>query len=446
MAEKNLVPSMIRVLMPNGRVQEMKLETYLAGAVAMAIGTSAPLEALKAQAVASRTYAARAKRHADLTADVCTTVHCQKWKRVDPIVAPEVFRAVSETWGTVALHEDELIEAFFFEHCSGKTRDAEDMAMPAYPYLSSVDCKCGFTDMKGHGVGMCQRGAIVMARQGGTFKDILAHYYKGVEIVQTQTDAPPEPRAPRLFSPSKRAAKPAPNPETKKTPAAAPGERPVPVVNLAKDGLAALIEALNQAASTLAPHHETSPTPNPSKPTAPIKPTIEPNDVLAADVSQTLPPTVTPTSTAVSKTIPTAEGSTPSLEAILSAMGTPLADVTARDAEAADAVELASTSDQAEKVEAVQPHLDPDETIHVDMLPGPRVIAGCLKHAGLQIEIEDIRGHKTVVYSGSAPHYGAGGFEAAVEGDGFYSVSIDGKIIEVNLRGETAFLRGESKA
>src|SRR5574342_625613 len=99
MAEKQIVPNTIRVLTTNGRVQEMKLETYLAGAVAMAIGTSAPLEALKAQAVASRTYAARARRHIDLNADVCTTVHCQKWKRVNPIVAPEVFRAVSETWG-----------------------------------------------------------------------------------------------------------------------------------------------------------------------------------------------------------------------------------------------------------------------------------------------------------------------------------------------------------
>ena len=44
------MPSSIRVLMPNGHVVEMKLETYLAGVVASEMGANAPLEALKAQA------------------------------------------------------------------------------------------------------------------------------------------------------------------------------------------------------------------------------------------------------------------------------------------------------------------------------------------------------------------------------------------------------------
>ncbi len=442
MAEKQIVPSTIRVVMPNGRVQEMKLETYLAGAVAMAIGTSAPLEALKAQAVASRTYAARAKRHSDLTADVCTTVHCQKWKRVDPIVAPEVFRAVSETWGTVALHAGELIEAFFFEHCSGKTRDAEDLAMPAFPYLTSVDCKCGFTEMKGHGIGMCQRGAIVMARQGSSFKDILTHYYQGVEIVQTRTDAPPVPSATRP-SRVKKAEKTAPKTEANKpkvravtpdqTSESVKAQAGAPVVNLAKDGLSALIEALNQAAASLGTHipHEAA------TPRAPAKPATRPK--------ATPPPVPAPIPSAEPKATPISETSTPSLESILAAMSAPAP-------EPSPAKDVSSDGDKAEaspptpvsepdKSTPVLPQLD--ETIHVDMLPGPRVIAGCLQHAGLPVEIEDMRGHKTTVYSGSAPHYGEGGFEAAVEGDGFYTVSINGKIIEVNVRGETAFLRAE---
>jgi stage II sporulation SpoD-like protein len=429
MAEKQVVPNAIRVLMTNGRVQEMKLETYLAGAVAMAIGTNAPLEALKAQAVASRTYAARAKRHIDLNADVCTTVHCQKWKRMNPIVAPEVFRAVSETWGTVALHEGELIEAFFFEHCPGKTRDAEELAMPAYHYLTSVDCKCGFTDMKGHGVGMCQRGAIVMARQGTSFKEILTHYYRGVEVVQTRTDAPPilSPPPPRVH-PSKQQAK-------KKPGALSPSAKPAPVMNIAKDGLAALIDALNQAAASFNPHHEATQV-QPPKQTGegiePTKPGIEPSAASPAAPQPAADGPTPPTSV---------EPAPPSLQAILAAMGAETS-ASSTDKSASIVQPAAPAEKPAEKAVSDEPHLD--EVIHVDMLPGPRVIAGSLKRAGMKVEIEDIRGHKTTVYTGSAPHYGAGGFEAAVEGDGFYTVTVGDKIIEVNVRGETAFLRPES--
>jgi stage II sporulation protein D len=36
----------------------------------------------------------------------------------------------------------------------------------------------------GHGVGMCQTGAIGMARKGYSYKDILMHYYPGVKITK----------------------------------------------------------------------------------------------------------------------------------------------------------------------------------------------------------------------------------------------------------------------
>ena len=34
----------------------------------------------------------------------------------------------------------------------------------------------------GHGVGLCQIGAAVMASRGYDYKQILEHYYKGAEI------------------------------------------------------------------------------------------------------------------------------------------------------------------------------------------------------------------------------------------------------------------------
>jgi hypothetical protein len=81
--------------------------------------------------------------------------------------------------------------------------------------------------------------------------------------------------------------------------------------------------------------------------------------------------------------------------------------------------------------------------MHVDHLPGARMIAGALPRAGVRITIYDARGTQTVVFSGSAPHYGNGGFETIVAEDGTYLVSIDGHLIEVHLQDETVFIHAD---
>jgi stage II sporulation protein D len=37
---------------------------------------------------------------------------------------------------------------------------------------------------QGHGAGMCQWGAAAMARDGGTYREILARYYPGTDVVR----------------------------------------------------------------------------------------------------------------------------------------------------------------------------------------------------------------------------------------------------------------------
>jgi hypothetical protein len=71
------------------------------------------------------------------------------------------------------------------------------------------------------------------------------------------------------------------------------------------------------------------------------------------------------------------------------------------------------------------------------------MIAGCLPRAGIAVSIEDGRGNKTLVFSGNAVHYGAGGFEAVVAEDGRYLVTIGRRVIEVNVQGETAFIHAD---
>lgn len=176
------LPEKIRVL-TDGEVEVMDLEEYLKGVLPREMGKNAPLEALKAQAVAARCYAANAvkyPRHREVGADICTTTHCQVWSTTHD---ERTNQAVEGTKGIVATYDDEIIGAFYFGHCDGRTRNSEDVWVGALPYCRSVPCICGYDFMYGHGVGMCQRGAMKMAEEGATYEEILCHYYQGIETL-----------------------------------------------------------------------------------------------------------------------------------------------------------------------------------------------------------------------------------------------------------------------
>jgi hypothetical protein len=76
----------------------------------------------------------------------------------------------------------------------------------------------------------------------------------------------------------------------------------------------------------------------------------------------------------------------------------------------------------------------------VDALPGPRVIAGNLRKAGMLVTIRDARGNSIVTVSGVAKQYGSGGFEAPLTDDGAYHVKFDGTELDVQLDNETVFI------
>jgi len=174
------VPQQLSVQMEDGNVTVMDLEEYLMGVVPQEIPTASPLEALKAQAIAARTFAARAVQHSrHSAAAVCTTSHCQNWS---PRHYPSSTQAVRDTAGVVLSFGQEFAGAYYFAHCDGHTRNSEDVWSAALPYCRSVPCICGNAEMYGHGVGMCQEGAIRMAQQGALAHEILQHYYSGVRV------------------------------------------------------------------------------------------------------------------------------------------------------------------------------------------------------------------------------------------------------------------------
>lgn len=272
-------PHTLQVLI-DGQSVTMDMQEYLFGVVAAEMPAAFCPEALKAQAVAARSYAlycAAAHKHAD--ADVCTDFHCcQAWKPEAAlregwgadyeVYAQKLREAVAATAGQVLRYQGQPVFAAFHASSAGATEDCGEI-WNAQPYLISVpspesaetvpnyvsSLSCTPLDFRdtvlsvypdadfsgpeaawigavsrdesgrvaavtlggveipgtrlrslfslrstaftleyadgcflftvtgsGHGVGMSQYGANVMAARGADYTQILAHYYPGTEL------------------------------------------------------------------------------------------------------------------------------------------------------------------------------------------------------------------------------------------------------------------------
>lgn len=115
-------------------------EDYLRSVVPAEMGADAPLEALKAQAVASRTFALGNRgKHAKDGFDLCAGVHCQVYKGADA-ERPSTDQAVQETAGLVMKRDGMLVSAPFHSTCGGRTEDAQNVWGSPSPVLQSVRC------------------------------------------------------------------------------------------------------------------------------------------------------------------------------------------------------------------------------------------------------------------------------------------------------------------
>lgn len=123
-------------------VNRLNLDSYLTGVLTPELGerTDDEYEAVKAQAVAARTYALRhlgqyTYAPYDLKADVSDQVYVGGSQQRD-----WVDHAVTETAGEVLTYEGDLIESYYHSTCGGRTDAIEDIwPKPAKPYLVSVE-------------------------------------------------------------------------------------------------------------------------------------------------------------------------------------------------------------------------------------------------------------------------------------------------------------------
>ena len=111
-------------------VKTISLEEYVLGVIGAESSVENEIEALKAQAIATRTYALKhLQRHAKEGFDFCTLTHCQRFEPVNFSNAGErLRRAVEETKGQVLRDvNNNLIEAYFSASCGGMTANLQDL-------------------------------------------------------------------------------------------------------------------------------------------------------------------------------------------------------------------------------------------------------------------------------------------------------------------------------
>ncbi len=119
-------------------VNEVKLDDYIGGVIDEEMAPGWPQEALRAQAVAARTFALYSlERHGDEAFDVCTGTHCQVYGGIES-ESRTGLAAVSATRGEVMLYDGKPIYAAFHASSGGRTAGSEEAGGNPVPYLKPV--------------------------------------------------------------------------------------------------------------------------------------------------------------------------------------------------------------------------------------------------------------------------------------------------------------------
>jgi stage II sporulation protein D len=121
---------------------ELGLDDYVRGVLGVETAQGWSLEALKVQAIASRTFALRnLSRHAADGYDVCAQTHCQVYGGKNSEYAL-TNQASDATAGLVMLYRGAPVNAYFHACCGGSTEDAEGVwEGPGQPYLKAIGCR-----------------------------------------------------------------------------------------------------------------------------------------------------------------------------------------------------------------------------------------------------------------------------------------------------------------
>lgn len=129
-------------------IEELNMEEYLVGVLAGEMPASFEMEALKAQAVASRTYAyykvLTTNKDYDVTNDTSTQVHLtndqmrEKWQDQYEYYFDKIKMAIDETKDEVITYNGQIIPAYYFSMSNGYTESGMTVFGESGKYLNSV--------------------------------------------------------------------------------------------------------------------------------------------------------------------------------------------------------------------------------------------------------------------------------------------------------------------
>ncbi len=137
-----------------GKTEKIPLEEYVIGVVSSEMPATFEEEALKAQALAARTYIVKrllSEQTIGVPEDAVvsdTTTHQvfkndaelkKQWGKEYDWKMKKIYNAVASTQGKILTYEDKPIEAQFFSTSNGFTENSEDYWTTALPYLKSVE-------------------------------------------------------------------------------------------------------------------------------------------------------------------------------------------------------------------------------------------------------------------------------------------------------------------
>jgi peptidoglycan hydrolase-like amidase len=154
----------VRVLHDSGgllAVNHLPLEAYVASVVGAEMPSSWSLEALKAQAVAARSYAlAHMARPANRHWHLGNTTRWQAYRGLASS-HPRTRQAAADTRGLILSYQGGIVESLYAA--------TSEISMEAHGHL---------------GASMSQHGAQALASSGQRYNEILGHYYRGASLAR----------------------------------------------------------------------------------------------------------------------------------------------------------------------------------------------------------------------------------------------------------------------
>lgn len=169
------------------------IEEYLRGVIPAEIG-NASIEACRAQAVASRTFALIKHKKGSKITDKSSSDQAFRISKATSAYS-NALQAIEDTKGQVLYYNNQLITTCSYSNSNGgRVKSSKEVWGGERAWLVSKPDPYDHGPGNGHGVGMSQCGAKEMANQGFNYKQILDFYYPGTNIVSNYGDyREPEP-------------------------------------------------------------------------------------------------------------------------------------------------------------------------------------------------------------------------------------------------------------